>query len=200
MAMARLFVLFLPIVLYLVIIRMLILAVKVRFKYNLALRDRIKKWIKIGGGILFIPLLLLYLSYLFSLAIDDHYNVKRGTFLWLVTMDNRTITSFPTIAVQGEVSYNSIGGDAPSISTGWEIEYASEASKSALTQEILVYLEQRGFELEEVGETQYYWTGKNKKNDMNQLYSGSNKKGESLDLMIQSFGVNSHRIECSIVY
>ncbi|MCI4670483.1 MAG: hypothetical protein MRZ79_20270 [Bacteroidia bacterium] len=161
---------------------------------------RIKRWIKVLAIILFFPLILLYLSYLFGLSIDDHYDVKKGTFLWYATMDNQTITEFPVFDVNGKVKYNSIGGDSPAISTGWEIEYTSKTDIKTLTNQIVEYLEKEGYEIKEVEETQFYWKGKNKKNETNQLYSGSNEKGESLDLLVQNIGSGLIKIECSIVY
>jgi len=60
------------------------------------IRTQVKKWIIGSAVILFFPLGLLYLSYLFGLALDNHYDVKKGTFLWYATMDNETITDFPS--------------------------------------------------------------------------------------------------------
>lgn len=190
-----------PILLYLILIFGLIWIVDFSFKTKPEnIRKRIKKWIKVLVIILFFPLVLLYLSYLFGLAIDDHYDVKKGTFLWYATMDNETITEFPVFEANGKVKYNSIGGDSPSIATGWEIEYTSKTDIETLTNQIVEYLEKEGYEIKEVKETQFYWTGKNKKNGTNQLHSGSNEKGESLDLLIQSLGNGLNKIECSIVY
>src|SRR5690606_14270866 len=114
----------------------------------------------------------LYFSYLFGIALNNHYNVKKGTFLWYATMDNKTITEFPVIEPIGGETYNKIGGDGPNIATGWEIEYESRADIETLTEKFVEYLKSDGYELEAVLETQFYWTGKNKKNETNRLYSG----------------------------
>jgi hypothetical protein len=163
-------------------------------------RKRIKRWIIGSAIVLFFPLVLLYISYLFGIALDDHYDVKKGTFLWYATMDNKTITGFPVIEPIGNVTYNKIGGDGPNIATGWEIKYQSRADIDTLTKEFVECLKSDGYELKAVDETQFYWTGKNKKNEMNRLYSGSNEKGESLDLLLQRQNNGTARIECSIVY
>jgi len=190
-----------PTLLYLILVFGLIWFVGFSFKAKPEnIRKRIKRWIKLLAIILFFPLILLYLTYLFGLAIEDHYDVKKGTFLWYATMDNETIKDFPIFQVHGGVTYNSIGGDSPSIDTGWEIEYTSKTDIETLTNQIVEFLEKDGYEIEEVEETQFYWSGKNRKNDTNHLYSGSNEKGESLDLLIHSLGNGLNKIECSIIY
>ncbi|MBT2557429.1 hypothetical protein J7E24_06500 [Hymenobacter sp. ISL-91] len=115
-------------------------------------------------------------------------------------MDNKTITEFPVLGLIGNVTYNKIGGDGPNIATGWEIKYESRADIETLTEKFVEYLKSDGYELEAVLETQFYWTGKNKKNKTNRLYSGSNEKGESLDLLLQRQNNGLTIIECSIVY
>ena len=116
-----------PVLLYLLIVFVLICIVDFSFKAKPQnIRKRRKRWIKVSAVILFFPLVLLYLSYLFGLAIDDHYDVKKGTFLWYATMNNKTIIDFPIFEINGKVKYNSIGGDSPSIGAGWEIEYISK--------------------------------------------------------------------------
>jgi len=191
----------LPILLYLTVVISLTLMVKYLFKTNTeSVQRRIKRWIIGSAVVLFFPIGLLYFSYLFGIALDDHYDVKKGTFLWYATMDNKTITEFPIIEPIGDATYNKIGGDSPNIATGWEIEYESKADIETLTEKFVEYLKSYGYELEAVLETQFYWTGKNKKNETNRLYSGSNEKGESLDLLLQRQNNGLTTIECSIVY
>ena len=50
-----------------------------------------------------------------------------------------------------------------------------------------------------VNETQYYWTGRYKTNENTKLFSGFNKKGENLDLLIERQDNVTTRIECTIV-
>jgi len=191
----------LPILLYLTVVISLALIVKYLFKTSTeSVQRRIKRWIIGSAVVLFFPIGLLYLSYLFGIVLDDHYDVKKGTFLWYATMDNKAITEFPVIEPIGGATYNKIGGDAPSIATGWEIEYESRADIETLTEKFVEYLKSDGYELEAVLETQFYWTGKNNKNETNRLYSGSNEKGESLDLFLQRQNNGLTTIECSIVY
>ena len=111
-------------------------------------------------------------------------------------MDNKTITDFPIINPRGKTSYNSIGGDGPNIATGWEIEYSSQENHKTLSKNILEYLKSNGFIISKVEKTQCYWQGRFKTNNSNQLYSGTNKKGECLDMQISKGG----NIQCSIVY
>jgi len=101
-----------PILIYIVFTIALISRVSFLLKRkDKFIRTRVKKWI-IGSTVnLFFPLGLLYLSYLFGLALDNHYDVKKGTFLWYATTNNGTITDFPVFESVGKVTYNSIGGD-----------------------------------------------------------------------------------------
>ncbi|MFK7972027.1 MAG: hypothetical protein AB8F95_16790 [Bacteroidia bacterium] len=137
---------------------------------------------------------------LLALAIDDHYDVKRGTFTWWATMDNTTITSFPVHEPKEEVTYHAIGGDSPSIGTGWEIEYSSHASPSTLAAIIIPYLKNEGYQMEKVAQTQHYIIGQHHKSDRKTLYSGVDAKGQSLDLLIDSVAHNTTVVDCSIVY
>lgn len=164
------------------------------------IRARVKKWIIGSAVILFFPLGLLYISYLFGLALDNHYDVKKGTFLWYATMDNKTITDFPVFESVGKVTYNSIGGDSPNVGTGWEIEYESKSDITLLTDRITEYLKNEGYEIKSVIEPQYNWKVDVKKNKTNELFSGSNDKGESLDLLLQKQIDGLTKVECSILY
>ena len=166
----------------------------------LQLRRKVAKRTIFSALLLFPFLGFFYVSYLFGLALEDHRNVQPGTFLWYATMDNSAITDFPQIEPIGQVRFGSIGGDSPNIGTGWEIEYTSEAKPELVIQQITDYLQQAGYDLEAVDQTRYYWIGKNKKSNTNVLYSGSNEKGEALDLYIQKMSSNRVEIECSIVY
>jgi len=163
-------------------------------------QKRIKRWIIGSAIVLFFPLILIYLSYLFGIALDNHYDVKKGTFLWYAIMDNETITDFPIFESVGKVTYNSIGGDSPNIGIGWEIEYESMSDIENLSDSITEYLENEGYKITTVDEPQYDWKGDIKKNETNELYSGSNDKGESLDLLLQKQVNGLTKIECSILY
>lgn len=190
-----------PILFYLIFVICLILIVNYLFKNKTeSVQKRIKKWIIGLAVVLFFPIAFLYFSHLLGIALKDHYDVKKGTFLWFATMDNRTITKFPVIEPIADATYNKIGGDDPTIATGWGIEYETRADIETLTEELIEYLKKDGFELSEVDETQYYWTGKHKRNEDTQLISGFNKKGESLDLLIQKQVDGTIRVKCTIVY
>ena len=156
------------------------------------------KRIIIVSVILFPILIFLCFAYMFSIAFEDHYDVKKGTLLWYATMDNKTITEFPVIEPNGRATYNRIGGDSPSIAAGWEIEYISYANSEVLIKQILDYLEKRGFTINEVEERYWYWW--NKKTELDRLYSGANKKGEGLDLAFLKKENGMTEIVCTIVY
>ena len=190
-----------PILIYIVFTIALILGVSflLKRKYEF-IRTRVKKWIIGSAVILFFPLGFLYLSYLFGLALDNHYDVEKGTFLWYATMDNETITDFPVFESVGKVTYNSIGGDSPNIGTGWEIEYESKSDITLLKDKITEYLKNEGYEIKSVSEPQYNWKVDVKKNETNELFSGSNDKGESLDLLLQKQIDGLTKVECSILY
>ena len=151
---------------------------------------------------LFLPFIFLYFIYLFDLAIDNHYDVKKGTFLWYAQMDNKTITKFPLITPIGKEKFNAIGGDSPSISTGWEIEYWSGKELNEISEKINKHLKKDGFELQEVEKEElvssYYIESENYA--VEQFYIGSNKKGESLELLIQQTAKPETKITCKIYY
>ena len=190
-----------PILIYIVFTIALTLGVSFLLKRkDEFIRKRVKKWIIGSAVILFFPLGLLYLSYLFGLALENHYDVKKGTFLWYATMDNETITDFPVFEPVGKVTYTSIGGDGPNIGTGWEIEYESKLDITFLTDKIAEYLKKEGYEIKSVSEPRYNWKVDVKKNETNELFSGSNDKGESLDLLLQKQIDGLTKVECSILY
>ncbi|WP_298476947.1 hypothetical protein [uncultured Maribacter sp.] len=190
-----------PILLYLTAVIFLIWIVNISFKSKTEkARKTLKRWIIGIAVVVFLPLGLLYFSYLFGLALDNHYDVKKGSFLWYATMDNKAIANFPVFESVGKVKHNSIGGDSPNIGTGWEIEYESTAEIEELSDRITEYLKKEGYELKTADQPEYNWKADIKKNEKNQLYSGSNDKGESLDLLLQKQDNELTKIECSILY
>ncbi|MBI1266734.1 MAG: hypothetical protein GC193_04785 [Cryomorphaceae bacterium] len=147
------------------------------------------------------PIGVFYFSYIFGISLEDHNDVQPGTFLWFVTMDNEVINNFPIIDPATDPTFNSIGGGGPNIATGWEIIYESKHDPTILAGAIINYLKANGFDVEAVSETQYYWTGKFRKDNSNLLFSGSNEKGEGLDLLIVKEGAGKQtKVVCSIVY
>lgn len=194
-------ILIVPIIAYTTaVIALIFLSNKILKDKNLVKRKRTRKWIIISSSILFPILGFIYFSFLIGIALDDHYDVKRGTFLWYATMDNKTITEFPVLEPMGTATYNKIGGEGSNIGTGWGIEYNSKKDTDKLSSTIIEYLKSDGFELSEVNETQYYWSGRYKKSENTELFSGFNKKGESLDLLIQKQNNGTTKIECTIVH
>jgi hypothetical protein len=190
-----------PILLYLTAVIFLIWIGNFSFKSKTeTARKKLKRWIIGIAIVLILPLGLLYFSYLFGLALDNHYDVKKGTFLWYATMDNETITEFPVFESVGKATYNGIGGDSPNIGTGWEIEYESKSDITFLKDKITEYLKNEGYEISSVDEPQYNWKVGVKKNETNEIFSGSNNKGESLDLLLQKQVDGLTKVECSILY
>lgn len=194
-------ILVIPIIIYIfLVLGLIILSNQISENKKVEERKRSRKRIIIFSAILFPVLSLLYLSYLFGVAFEDHYNVRKGTFLWYATMDNETITEFPVIEPCGMAIYNSIGGDNPNIATGWEIKYTSKKNIEDLSQLIIKYLQEKGFTINEVDKTQYYWKEKYVKNEINYLYAGYNKKGEALDVIFYRQSDETTGVECTIVY
>ena len=148
-------ILLIPILLYCLLFVGLILLFNklILRKSELKRKKKTRKIILIIGSVLFPICLLLNFSFLFGIALDDHYNVKKGTFLWYATMDNETITDFPQIDPVGEATFNKIGGDSPSISAGWEIEYTSRMNVDNVFPTIKKYLNEKGFKLKATKET-----------------------------------------------
>lgn len=188
-----------PLFVYVLFSVVVSLILKYSFKRNKTIQ-KIKRYFIGLSIVFFIPLTIAYFIYVFGTAFDNHYDVKKGTLLWYATMDNSTITEFPILNPVSKIKFNSIGGDSPNIGTGWGIEYESKTDIETLTKQIVKYIENDGYEIKAVKETQFYWIGKNKKNKMNRLYSGSNEKGESLDLFIEKQSNKTNRIECTIVF
>jgi hypothetical protein len=191
---------FLPIIAYvLIVFGLMFLSNKILKNKTIEKRRISRRWIIVSASILFPILAFLYLAFLFGIALEDHYDVKRGTLLWYATMTNRTITEFPIVEPSVSATYDKIGGDSPSISTGWAVEYYSNKDEETLSSTILNYIKTKGFELSEQNETQYYWPGKYKKDKHTKLFAGVNKKGDALDLLIQRQGNGTTKIDCTIV-
>lgn len=165
------------------------------FKRNKQKR-KIRKW-TIGLTLgFFIPITLLYFLFVVVSGFDRHYDVKKGTLLWYATMDNKTITQFPIIKPTEKATYNSLGGDSPEIGAEWEIQYTSEEKRTILSSEILNYLKKEGFKIKQVESPKNYWKENNKSI---KSYSGSNKKGESLNLLLIEQNDNLIKINCEIL-
>jgi len=186
----------LPILIYLTIIIGLIYLSNKVFKSNRT-KKTARRSIGIPAIILFPILLLYYFSVLFNIALEDHNNIKKGTFLWYVTMDDKTITEFPIIKQIGEVQYNSLGGDSPSISAGWEIEYLSSINYENSTNKIIPYLNLKGYQLHQTKEPIY--TYNIDKNSPTIIYKGRNKEGKTIELIIQELDKKKVKVKCTIV-
>ncbi len=194
-------ILIIPIIAYIVIVIILIFITNKIFKNRETIkRKQIRKRILVLSSIIFPILGFLYFLVLFGIALDDHFDVKKGTFLWYATMDNETITEFPILEPVGKVTYNKIGGDGPSIAAGWEVEYNSYKDVKFISSTIFLYLKLEGYEIVETKEPYSNCTGIYKKNNNTQLYSGANDVEECLDLLIQRNDNGTTRIECIIVY
>jgi hypothetical protein len=117
-------------------------------------------------------------------------------------MDNKTITKFPLIAPIGKEKFNAIGGDSPSIATGWEIEYWSGRKLNEISEKIFKHLKKDGFELQEVEKeklvSSYFIERDNFA--VEKFYIGSNKKGERLELLLQQTTELETKITCTIYY
>lgn len=61
-------------------------------------------------------------------------------------------------------------------------------------------MKNEGYEIKSVSEPKYNWKVDVKKNETNELFSGSNDKGESLDLLLQKQIDGLTKVECSILY
>lgn len=195
-----------PFIIYIFFIIGLVYLTNYIFKSKVErVRKKIRGWIIGIGVFLFFPLGFLNFIYHLSLAFEDHNNVKRGTFLWYATMDNKTITEFPTINVKGDVKYNKRGGDNPNIGGGWEIEYESTENTETLRSNLLDYLKSENFNLLEKSSTEFkYWKVKDQENGKLLLYFGSKKKKYSslkthLYLMIQELKNGRSKIKCAVI-
>ena len=195
-------ILLIPLFAYCILVLGLIFLLNWILKSNgkeIQLRKKVRKRV-ITSLLILIPIIgFFYLSYLFGIALDNHNDVKKGTFLWYATMDNETISEFPLIEPIGNVTYNSIGRDSPSIGAGWEIEYESKKSSAELIPLLKKYLLQEGYELKEVNEPECSWKNY-QKNDSMLLFAGVSKKGECLDLTIEIKANGNSDIEVMILY
>lgn len=143
-------------------------------------------------------LCLFSLLYIFGISTEAHYDVKKGTLLWFITMDNKTIKSFPIIQPTDNVKYNSIGGDSPSIAAGWEVEYTSEKNFESLVVDIRSFLIDQGFNIEPTDKPECSWRNY-KTNDKIKLYKAVSEKGECLDLTLIKTN-DKTKIEVLILY
>ncbi len=154
--------------------------------------------IVIGSIILFPILSFLYFTYLFGLALDDHYDIKKGTFLWYATI-NEVITEFPVIEPDGEVTYHHIGGDSPGIAGGSGIVYESRESSKKVIPLLKDYLLKEGYTLEIVNKTKCGWA-KDFRNNTTLLFAGISKEGGCLDLTLEIKSNGNSEIEALILY
>lgn len=135
----------------------------------------------------------------FSLAFENHYDVKRGTLLWFMTMDNATINDFPLIKSISKPVFNKIGGGGPGISAGWEIEYTSAATYGELTKSINQFLTSKGYRIKEVAEPACVtWTEVDHKSTTH-FFSAQNENGECLDLCLDVSN-NTVRVEVTLLF
>ncbi len=135
--------------------------------------------------------------YAISVSWDDHYDVKRGSILWYFTMQEETITDFPIIEPYSKPKYNHIGGDAPGISIGWEIEYWSEADTTKLLSEIIPYIQRKGYKVKRINETGC--SGNDIKASDNIIIFSGSKDYQCLELIIDSSEKDYSKIEAIIL-
>jgi hypothetical protein len=95
-------------------------------------------------------------------------------------MSDETINNFPIIQPKNEPIYNHIGGDAPGISIGWELEYTSLQDFHKIEREISTYLVKEGYTLQSEKFPKCSWKRYNAREDT-LLFSGS-KGYQCLDL------------------
>ena len=121
-----------PILIYCILVLGIILLTNKSLKGRArSLRKKIRKRIITISVILFFPLLFFYFSYLFSLALDNHYDVKKGTFLWYATMANNTITFDPAAGVSYSANLT--------INTGANFKSTFKVIKPDKSEEIWFY-------------------------------------------------------------
>lgn len=190
----------LPIVIYI----LLILIIYFLTKHNSRSKTqdfggKIGKRILITSVILFLPLASLYFSYVDKLVHDNQYDVKKWTFVWYATMDNKSITQFPLIGLTGEVVYNRYGIDRKDIGSGWEIKYESRKSSNELIPLLKDYFLKEGFKLEIVDQARCTYNT-HRTNEFTLLFAGVSDKGECLDLTIKLKENGNSEIEALIVY
>ncbi len=154
--------------------------------------------IVVGSIILFPIFGFLYFTYLFGLALNDHYNVKKGTFLWYATIDE-VVTEFPVIEPAKGVTYHHISGDSPGFSGGSGIVYESREGSKKVIPLLKDYLLKEGYTLEIVDKTKCGWA-KDFRNNTTLLFAGISKEGGCLDLTVRTKSNGNSEIKALILY
>lgn len=193
-------ILIIPILAYiLLIVGLILISNRILKNKEAERRKRNRKRIIITSLIL-LPIygFICFLLFL-RIGFNDHYDVKKGTFLWYITMNNKAIKEFPLIEPIGNVTYNSKGNDyKPNIVSGWEVEYETKKSSAELIPLLKKYFLKKGYKLKEVSKPECSWRNYHK-NDSTLLFAGVSKKGECLDLTIKILVNGNSNIEALIL-
>ena len=91
----------------------------------------------------------LAFSWAFSMGLDSHYDVEKGSLFWHFIMDE-SIKKIPIISATNIPVYHHIGGDAPGIAAGYELMYSSSERIKKLENSIASYLKEKEFETRKV--------------------------------------------------
>ena len=139
--------------------------------------------------------LVVTIWYIISLGFEPQYDVKRGSLMWYTVMDNDFINTFPIVSLDGEVQYNTIGGDSPNIGAGWELNYESKKSISELEILLKDHFVASGSLLQQVDVSNCSWHSSDN-NDKKKLFS--TKKG-CADLLLTITENGNVRVEVLVL-
>jgi len=135
------------------------------------------------GFVLFPIFFVVFLWYGSGMSFDTHYDVKKGSWMWFMRMDNKIINNFPIIEPIKRAEYNDIGGDNPNIGAAWSVEYISNENHQELLIQIKKYLEKSNIKIYSSTEAQCWFTW-NDKLDKEYFYKDMNYKKGCLELKI----------------
>ena len=102
------------------------------------------------GFILFPILFVRFFWYALGVSCETHYDVKKGSWMWFMRMENDIVNDFPIIEPIGREKYNDVGGDNPNIGAAWSVEYVSRKTKQDLMSIINEYLSKKGIKITEL--------------------------------------------------
>ena len=157
----------------------------------------VKKKLILGRFSISFGIALFLLGFGFSIAFNNHYDVKKGSLLWYMGIDKQ-IRSFPLIHPSTQAEFTHIGGDSPNISGGSKVEYESELGLEELIPQIKAYGESAGFYLEPLEVEKSFSAPRGMSNDSHIRVFGGSNQVKRLEVLFEQTNERNVRIEAVI--
>lgn len=143
-------------------------------------------------------LIICFFVYVLGVSFETQYDVKKGSWMWYVRMDNTILNNFPIIELVGKEKYNEIGGDNPHIGAAYSLEYISSKCKEEILVSSKSYLDKYGIELYEIEDSEC-WQSWNKKTDNEFYFRDVNYSKGCLELRLTELINNTVKVELFVV-